>query len=65
MILCWVAIAGLVLVISAMVHYTKAKKNIHAGPDSFEGAGLSVGGLFCGIVGPLWSPSTMSYILHL
>ena len=54
-VVCWVPIAGLVLGIIGILHHSKAKKNIQANPQSFEGGGMAIGGLVCGIVGTVLS----------
>jgi len=54
-VVCWVPIAGLVLGIIGILHHSKAKKNIQANPQSFEGGGMAIGGLVCGIVGTVSS----------
>jgi len=63
-VVCWVPIAGLVLGIIAILHHSKAKKNIQANPQSFEGGGMAVGGLVCGIVGTVTSALyTIFYVI--
>ncbi|MCP4847365.1 MAG: DUF4190 domain-containing protein [Verrucomicrobiaceae bacterium] len=50
-VLCWVPIVGLVLGIIAIMGQSRAKKKIYADPENYEGGGLAIAGLVCGIVG--------------
>jgi hypothetical protein len=54
-VLCWLPLAGLILGIVAIVHSRKAKAGINSRPDAYEGGGMAVGGLVCGIVGTVTS----------
>ena len=54
-VLCWVPIAGLVLGIIAIISSRKAKAAVQSNPEAYEGGGMAVGGLVCGIVGTVSS----------
>ncbi len=54
-VLCWVPIGGLVLGIIAIVASGKARAAVNSNPDAYEGGGMAVGGLVCGIVGTVSS----------
>ena len=50
-VLCWVPVAGIILGAIAIKQSRSAKAAVQDSPDLYEGAGIAIGGLVCGIVG--------------
>lgn len=50
-VLCWIPVAGIILGVIAIIHSRKAKVAVQDSPDLYEGTGIAIGGLVCGIVG--------------